>query len=118
MKIKEIMALVKDANPEGDVYFDFCNCRPTTAHSWRGSYDEPAIGWAQAGSCTSVADFLNELAELISGKTYYGWKGGEYSYNEDQTLHVDNPGCYTDTEIIDVKITEWGDVILCARREQ
>lgn len=100
MNIKEIRKALKNVDPSCGIYFDFCRCIPTKANSWRGSYDEPAIGWSENfGEESTVGKFLEQLDELTSGKIYYGWKGGEFTYNEHHTLHIDNAGQSTETEI-------------------
>ena len=121
MDIKTIKKYLAAAKAETPVYFDFCNCVPTGISSWRGIYSEPAIGWSPtgysgSGEAPTVKDFLDELGVATSGKIYTGWKGGGYSYNEDDTLHVDNRGESTNTEIISVEIGEY-QVILHTRYE-
>jgi hypothetical protein len=108
--IKKYLAVAKKDLP---VQFDFCNCRPVTVSSWRGIYAEPTIGWSTEGE-TTVDQFLTELNLATSGKIYEGWKGGDFQYDDNSPLHVDNPGRYTLTEIVAVEVTEW-DVILHTR---
>ncbi len=108
MDIGKIKAKLRNAPQEAEVVFDFGGCSPTTVDSWRGIYAEPSIGWQKTYPRPTVADFLAELEEGTSGRTYYGWKGGEYSYTDSDTLHVDNPGEYTCTEITHITIHgEW-----------
>lgn len=101
MKIGELKDALRMCQKDADVVFDFCGCIPGFVASWRGSYDEPAISWHnQDGKQTTVADLLQELDLATSGKEYGGWKGGNYRYNDNHELHVDNPGECHDTEIL------------------
>jgi hypothetical protein len=117
--INELLAILRDApEPEKRVYFDFGRCVPTTVDSWRGSYDEPSLGWQPAGYSGTVREYptvqslITELEEAISGRTYCGWKGGEFSYSGTEPLHIDNPGDCTHTEIVRVTIATWGEVVI------
>lgn len=112
MNIGEIKNALKNADPTAQVFYNFTNCYPTKVDSWRGIYADPAIGWRssedwRAGeNIPTVRDFLQELdAAIEPGREYTGWKGGQYSYDENSQLHVDNPGRYTCTEIIRVDIS-------------
>ena len=111
----------RDDGSEKMVYFDFCGTFPTTVSSCRGIYAEPAIGWAGCGrwhsserdnklEAQTVASLLAELRGAI-GKTFAGWKGGDYTYNGSEPIHVDNPGEYTSTEIVGVEDLGWRVVI-------
>ncbi len=122
MTIKEILNALDEAKPELRVIFSFCRCIPTTVDSWRGSYSEPAIGWEPTGysgnrpaiQYPTVETFKKELKDSLD-KIYGGWKGGEYSYDEDSILHVDNSGDCTNTEITRVEIGDF-EVILHTKK--
>ena len=114
MNIGEIKHALKGAEKNAQVFFDFTNCVPTTVHSWRGIYAEPAIGWRstesmRAGdSVPTVESFLRELNIAIEpDREYAGWKGGSFSYDDNSPLHVDNPGMYTCTEIVRIAVNEY-----------
>jgi hypothetical protein len=118
MKIGEIKQRLAGVDKDCPVYFDFARCVPTTVGSWRGSYDEPAIGWSMDidRECT-VETFMAELAFATSGKKFSGYKGGEYAYTDDDVLHVDNHGRCTNTEIVGIDVLVWDVVILNTRYE-
>ena len=117
MTINEILKELRRAKPDGRVYLSFCRCVPTTVRSWRGIYAEPALGWQPGGySCDvkeypTAASLIAELERAIDGREYTGWKGGEYKYAGNETLHVDNSGDCTNTEIQRVEVKEW-EVVL------
>jgi len=127
MKIKEIIeALESVEDTTKPVIFDFCSCVPTKIDSWRGIYAEPAIGWEPTGYSSKTKDrhfvkvtvdaLLIELKHAISGVEYTGWKGGEFLYDGDSILHVDNPGDCTNTEISAVKELSYY-VVLCTEKD-
>lgn len=118
MKIGTIKKYLEHANPEVEVIFDFCRCFPTTVKSWRGIYAEPAIGWSvgrysggREVQPLSVKNFLKELNLATSGNVYTGWKGGDFTYTDEDTLHVDNAGDCTHTEISYVEIGDYAIIL-------
>lgn len=120
MNIGKIKQALKQANPNAVVYFDFGGCVPTTVASWRGVYSEPAIGWegtsySGGGKAPTAVGLLAELELATSGKIYQGWKGGDYRYDDNSDLHVDNRGCSTGTVIINVEVGEY-EVVIHTRR--
>ena len=114
MLIRDIKNKLHGKEDNKPVYFDFCALSPTAVDSWRGSYNLPAIGWAQKTPIT-VKELLEELNTATSGRIYYGYKGGEYTFNEDHDLYVDNYGVFSETMITDVLDKGWC-VILCTQR--
>lgn len=115
--INALITLLRNVNPNAQIRFDFPPYQfPTEIDSWRGSYDEPALGHAGRDShnqssvnmfnrCDTpptVADLITELQKAINGKSYEGWKGGTYYFNGDQIIHVDNPGEYNHTIIVGI----------------
>lgn len=94
MLIKELESRPKDQN----VYFDFCQIPVFGVHSWRGIYADLAIGYDDEQEPMTVATLLEKLRSAI-GKTFTGWKGGEYVMDWRTPVHVDNPSRCTNTEI-------------------
>ena len=107
----EEMDLMYDKKEQKEVDFDFGSAIPTTIDSWRGVYYMAALGYELSGydnnenhfNKTGAKDLLAELKGSIeSGRTYQGWKGGEYSYDRDTELWVANSGNSGNTGIIEV----------------
>lgn len=122
--IKEVLFILKSAKKDIRVYFDFCRCVPTTVNSSRGYYDEPALGWGPSGHSgipkkyPTVADLIFELEKAVKkGQIYTGWKGGKYTYTVDSPLHIDNPGDWSETEIVEIEYDGF-EVIIHTRREE
>lgn len=124
MTTNELLKILRNApKPEARVVFGFARCVPTSVDSWRGIYAEPALGWAAGGhngnvkEYPTVASLISELEDSI-GEEYSGWKGGEYYYDGNETLHIDNPGDYTNTEITQVEVSEWGGEVIIHTEKQ
>ena len=122
MTIGEVIDTLERAKPDAPVWFAFGYCVPTDVDSWRGVYAEPALGHVNAGRGSqkqppTVADILKKLKEAIDGRTFSGWKGGDYSYSRSDTLHVDNPGEYSNTELIRVQVEDWRVTLHTAKED-
>lgn len=119
MTIFELLQDLRRAEPEAMVRFDFACLVPTTIASSRGDYAKPALGWKIA-DCTdvvpTVSDLIAELEQATDGRKYAGWKGGEYSFSSSDFLCVDNPGEWTETDLVRVEDRGWR-VILHTRIE-
>jgi hypothetical protein len=98
-----------EENEPKTVDYDFATAIPTFLDSWRGSYDELALGFKLSGydndeehfAQTKAEDLLSELKSAI-GKTFTGWKGGEYKMTKNTPVWVANSGNVNNTGIIDV----------------
>jgi hypothetical protein len=119
MTIAELLLELESAAPDAIVVFDFCSCVPTTIASWRGDYSFPALGWSPTGYSghgkpPTVKNLIEELEDATSGKTFGGWKGGEYAYSPNHELMIDNRGDCTATHLLCVR-DEGYRVVLHAR---
>ena len=81
MTLKEFKNFIK--NKPDDYIF---KTKLTNVFSWRGSYDEVAFSLSKE-ECTK-----QELLDIINkayARTFYGYKGGEYSYDDEylQTVY-------------------------------
>lgn len=111
--IAEVLAALKTADPRVHVCFAFGGAVPTTISSWRGIYADPAIGWASSRDVPNptVVDLISQIEMAIDGRTYGGYKGGNYRYTPASQLHVDNYGQCTNTEIDRIQVEEWAVTI-------
>lgn len=122
MNIGSIKRMLQDVDENKEVYFDFCDCVPTEINSWRGVYAQPALGWEPTGysgngKALTVRQFMDELNLATSGKEYSGWKGGEYKYNDNSVLHVDNPGSCSHTEIVSIEVDNWRVTLITQKQK-
>ena len=120
MTIGEVIEALEKAKPDAGVCFSFGYVVPTDVDSWRGIYAEAALGYAYDGRTTdrpTVATLLLELRKAIDGRTYHGWKGGEFTYNAGTTLHIDNSGEYSNTELVRIQREDWKVTLHTAKEE-
>lgn len=94
-----------------NVVFNFEYIRPTGLDSWRGSYAELAIEFSSEGEYLSVEKFLSMLKEAI-GKTYTGYKGGEFVMGKSTPLWVANYGNSGNTGVVGIKDDEYEVILL------
>ena len=79
----------------------------TSFDSYRGYYDDLALGYIakdyyeenKDDEIHTVKDFLEEAKRCL-GKTFYGWKGGEFIMDKNTPLWVANSG-HTSNFVID-----------------
>lgn len=122
MTIGEVIDALETAGPAVRVVFDFGGVVPSTVESWRGIYAEAALGFAggdySSNANPTAAGLLEVLRAAIErGNVFDGWKGGEYQYDRDTPLHVDNRGCYTNTELTRVEVGEFEVMLHTAHEE-
>jgi hypothetical protein len=87
-----------------EIYFDFVNAAPTTLASYRGLYNELAIGYALTEDTplsVKARDFLEDLKNSV-GREFEGWKGGEYLMGLDTPVWVSNIGNVSSTAVTGV----------------
>lgn len=73
---------------------------PSEIGSYRGYYSDLALGYQEYVD-VYVKDVLASLKEAL-GKTYQGYKGGEFLMDEDTPVWVGTYGHAWDTGIVDV----------------
>ena len=85
---------------EPTVFFDFEYLVPTDIDSWRGSYNELALSYDSVGA-PNLSDFIKMLREAV-GKTYQGYKGGDYTMSKYTPIWVANYGNAGNTAVVEV----------------
>lgn len=107
--VLESVDLKYDEETYKDVEFDFGTALPTQLDSWRGSYDEIALGYKLSGYDNNSEHFANTKADKLLehlksaiGKEYTGWKGGEFIMDENTPVWVANCGHSGNTGIVGV----------------
>ena len=111
----------KDNGEDKEICYDFGTAIPTNLDSYRGSYDELALGYKLTGydidadhrTTVKAKDFLELLKEAI-GKEYTGWKGGEYTMSENTPVWVANSGSSGNTAVVGIFNDGWRIIILTA----
>lgn len=117
----EKCGVLKDNGEDKEVCYDFGTAIPTKLDSYRGSYDELALGYKLTGydndaehlTEIKAKDLLNHLKEAI-GKEYTGWKGGNYTMSKDTPVWVANSGNAGSTAIVGILNDGWRLILLTA----
>lgn len=100
------LELIIEMNSDAEVVFDFGEMRPNgNFYSWRGAYEELAIGYEDFGKKLNIIEFTNKLKECI-GKEFIGWKGGEFIMHEATPLWVANEGVASNSGVVGVTFDE------------
>lgn len=119
-KLTEIAAdqrcIVERYKSEATIEFDFADLHPTVLESWRGSYEELALDFAYEGDAPTITAFLTMLNEAV-GKTFTGWKGGDYVMDRDTPIWVSRPERGSHTAVVDVVDNEYCVYLITAIRE-
>tara|TARA_R110002072_G_scaffold63430_2_gene157822 strand:+ start:430 stop:777 length:348 start_codon:yes stop_codon:yes gene_type:complete len=102
MKLGSIIQQLEGCDPEAPVRFDFGGLSPdpTQLDSYRGYYNDLALGWTDR-SCT-VQELLEALREA-NGRTFTGYKGGEFDMNNQTPVWIAEYGRTSDTKIIGIE---------------
>lgn len=101
----ELVARLESADQSKPVKFDNGKS-PGHFNSYRGYYDMVAISW---GEKCSVGQFL-ELAKNAVGRTFTGYKGGEYTMTKMTPVWVSEYGRCSGVGVIDVDTS--GDTVI------
>lgn len=106
MNLGQFIKHLELGDPNSQIQFDFPEALPTTFASYRGDYDQLALGH---GVFQYTSDFVRptvgsllEKARAALGETFTGWKGGNYTMFEDTRLWVANRGSSSGVEIVGV----------------
>lgn len=106
MTLGELLRELRGHDQDKFIAFDFANFNPADGvDSYRGYYEDLAIGYAD-GVDTKVGEVVKWLEEA-EGKTFYGYKGGEFTMYEDTAVWVANHGTTTGTAIVEVVDRGW-----------
>lgn len=105
----------KKYDHEAEVVFDFEYLKPTGLSSWRGSYAELALEFDGEKGFT-VSEFIALLKGAI-GKTYTGYKGGDFVMGKTTPIWVANWGNSGNTGVIGVIDNEYEVILETARCE-
>lgn len=81
--------------------------RPTVTGvgSYRGYYEDLAIGYEMGGEKPKLDDFCRTLREAV-GETFEGYKGGSYRMSRDTVVWVSNYGECESLRITGVEVDD------------
>lgn len=106
-----ILKLDAVSDKSKEVSFAFEYARPTEFDSWRGSYCELAIGFDFESKNPTTEEFLSKCREAV-GKTYQGYKGGDFTMSRQTPVWVANYGNSGSTGVIDVLETDYSVILV------
>lgn len=103
LALGELIDLLKGEAQSDEVRFDFGLLIPRKVASYRGYYEQLALGYDQDWQkSVTVADLLAELGGAV-GRDYGGWKGGEYTMGRTTPVWAANSGESPGTGIVGVR---------------
>jgi len=116
--------LKKCDNPKAVVFFDFGELVPTGLHSYRGFYDHLAFSFDRRWTFNGKDEKDNEIdvagllkmCEDALGRTFQGYKGGDYVMNPDTPLWVSDYAEASSTAVVAVLDEETRVIIQTAYR--
>jgi len=116
MEIGELIELLNKQPESNLIMFDFCRATPCRIDSSRGDYSELALDFDFNGECTVKQLII--ICENAVGKTYTGYKGGEFRMYDHTSVWVDHYGDWTSTKIISVHDLGYGYSIIATENDE
>lgn len=105
MTLGEIVDALEGIHPDREVIFDFGDFRPTRINSYRGYYSDLALAFSDAQD--REAAYAVELREMLRGavgRSFVGYKGGNYVMSRDTNVWVANWSQCTDVAVVRVDV--------------
>jgi hypothetical protein len=101
---------------EPSVVFDFEYIHPTGLRSWRGAYPELALSFQSEGDEMKLSTFIEMLKDAI-GRTFEGYKGGDFTMSRHTPVWVANYGNSGRTAVVDVINHDYEIILVTGLRE-
>ena len=114
MTLGEIVDVLKRKDPTWHVYYDFVQFAPEGIHSYRGYYDQIALGYGHKP--ITVAELLG-LCQGAIGKDFEGYKGGTYTMHATTPVWVANYDESGSTAIVDIVERGYGLCLVTANMD-
>jgi hypothetical protein len=114
LTLGELIAALEKEDQTLTVRYDFVHFAPAGIHSYRGYYDQLAIGYDHTE--ITVAKLLN-TCKLAVGCTFTGYKGGNYKMDRNTRVWVANYNESGSTAIVGVRNDGWIVTLLTASIE-
>jgi hypothetical protein len=110
LRLGELISFLEDCQEDLYISFDFCDFVPGDIMSYRGYYEDLAIGYLEDRNGLKVSTFLGALNK-VRNTTLEGYKGGHFLMHDDVPVWVANYGCSHETAVIGIKHSEHGIII-------
>lgn len=111
-----IEKLSRAPKQDATVAFDFGDMVPDGLESWRGSYAELALEFKGGWDGPKCRDLLLECQDA-DGKTFTGYKGGDFTMHRDTPIWVANHGYSGHTMLVDVMADDYKVILVTAYGE-
>lgn len=106
MTLGELIKALSRFKSDEEVKFDFVHFKPNMQiHSYRGDYSQLAVGYTSEYKQEDDVTVGNVLAMLKGaiGKTFEGYKGGDYTMDEETPIWVGDTNESGSTAIVGVE---------------
>lgn len=109
LTLGELINKLKEFPEDAYLFIKPFNLTPSIFTSYRGYYEDLSLNYDTIDNCgyAKVGDLLKASEECI-GKTFYGWKGGEFKMDKNSTVWLANSGETTELQIKDL-VDEYED---------
>lgn len=112
MTLGEFIRKLETANPKTPIHIDHEMIVPTHFDSYRGRYDQLALGFTTKPGAVKLAGEVLDNARGTISSTFAGWHGGEFDMAEDTPLWISNYGRASGVRIVGLDISEYGVTIM------
>lgn len=121
LKLEPMIANQKEIKKEYDheakVVFDFEYLYPTGIDSWRGIYAELALSFGERDEGKMTVTQFRDVLKTCIGKTFTGYKGGDFEMSKHTPVWVANYGNSGNTAVIEIVDNEYEVIIMTGYRE-
>jgi hypothetical protein len=122
LKYGEFITALERMPADEPVKFDFVHFGPTRINSYRGFYEDAALGYQRPDDSDYEFPTVEELVRRLTsvlGHVFEGWKGGNgRPIRLESSLWVANPGETGDTVIVDVQNLTYVTIITRSEEEK
>lgn len=119
LKIEPYVPKEKEKKEKGEdeaiVVYDFGYFKPKTINSWRGSYAELALDHSEGEEALTVLEFYDLLKETV-GKTFTGYKGGDFLMGKNTPVWVANYSESGSTAVLEIVYDDYDLIIMTGYR--
>ena len=115
--VHKLDALIELGRANEHVMFDFVYFHPTCIHSYRGYYQDVALGYESGYPGKLTVQSLRDLCFDAIGSEFEGYKGGNYTMSTATPVWVGNPKEAGRTAVVGVEDTGYEVILLTAKVE-